>query len=132
MTKIITRYFGSAEIARRVRQELVDIHRLSPRIIDLFDQAEGLAARLDAAQVAPATSAAYAQKLAGGGAVLLVRAGHKPLSVGRITREVTAAMNATRLSGKLVLDSLDHSTALEMLREVENNETAMRAKWGLL
>ena len=46
-------------------------------------------------------------------------------------REVTAAMNATRLSGKLVLDSLDHSTALEMLREVENNETAMRAKWGL-
>ena len=99
MTKIITRYFGSAEIARRVRQELVDIHRLSPRIIDLFDQAEGLAARLDAAQVAPATAAAYAQKLAGGGAVLLVRAGHKPLSVGRITREVTAAMGAADMGG---------------------------------
>ncbi|ACO63160.1 predicted protein [Micromonas commoda] len=46
-------------------------------------------------------------------------------------REVTAAMNAARLSGKLVLDSLDHSKALEMLRDVENNETALRAKWGL-
>ncbi len=46
-------------------------------------------------------------------------------------REVTAAMNAARFSGKLVLDSLDHSKALEMLRDVENNETALRAKWGL-
>ena len=46
-------------------------------------------------------------------------------------REVTAAMNAARLSGKLVLDSLDHSKALKMLRDVENNETALRAKWGL-
>ena len=46
-------------------------------------------------------------------------------------REVTAAMNAARLSGELVLDSLDHSKALEMLRDVENNETALRAKWGL-
>jgi hypothetical protein len=41
------------------------------------------------------------------------------------------ASSSLRLSGALVLSSLEHSHALVVLREAEENEAAMRAKWGL-
>ena len=41
------------------------------------------------------------------------------------------ASSSMRLSGALVLSSLEHSRALKVLREVEENEMAMRARWGL-
>jgi hypothetical protein len=43
----------------------------------------------------------------------------------------SVASSAARLSGPFVLDSIQHSKALEMLREVEAREAATRARWGL-
>ncbi len=101
MTKIITRYFDNADRARSVARELVQRQRFSPRILDVFDTADGLSGSLTKAHVDAATAAAYEQRMAGGGAVILVRAGYKPLNVAKITREVTAAMGAADM-GDLV------------------------------
>ena len=94
MTQVITRYFENADQARATKFELVSRRQLSARIVELYTQAEGLEDALGAAKVMPETTAAYKKRLASGGAVLLVRAGFKPLNVARTTREVTAAMGA--------------------------------------
>ena len=96
MTKIITRYFESAENAQAARSELLYRRNLSARIVRLYDKAEGLADSLKAARVNPDTADAYQARLEGGGAVLLVMAGYKPLGVAKITREVAANMGACR------------------------------------
>lgn len=101
MTKVITRYFDSAETAHTVRKDLLFIHRFSPKIVDLLDDADTAAATLSASGVMDATAEAYKSRLANGGAVLLVRAGYKPLCVAQTTREVTAEMGAADL-GDLV------------------------------
>ena len=101
MTKIITRYFDSVDQARSVTQELVNMQQFSPKILDLYEGTEGLVEALTAAHVDAATAQAYQDRLASGGAVLLVRAGYKPLNVARTTREVTAAMGAADM-GDLV------------------------------
>ncbi len=94
MTQVITRYFESAAQARLVRRELVQRRRFSSRIVDIYEQADGLVDALTAQQVAPETATAYQKHMKKNGAVLLVRAGHKPLSVAQTTRDVMAEMGA--------------------------------------
>jgi len=102
MTNLIPRFFDDAGQARAVRRELVNRQRFPQGIVSLYAAADGLADRLAAARVDPGAAQAYQDRMAaGGGAVLLVRAGHKPLGVAQITREVTAAMGAASL-GALV------------------------------
>ncbi len=97
MTQIITRYFESAQQAHEARSELVRINRLSPSILDVYEQADGLFEALVAQSVRDDTARAYQARIANGGAVMLVRAGFKPLGVAKITRELTAAMGAVDL-----------------------------------
>lgn len=99
MTIVITRHFESAEDAQKARFELVNRRQLSARIVHLFDDAENLAAVLTAANVTPETAQAYQDRVAKGGAVLMVFAGYKPLGVAQTTRQVTSDMGATTLEG---------------------------------
>lgn len=99
MTKVITRYFDSVENAHSARRELVEIKRLSGRIVRLFDHPADLADTLVASNVPPATAAAYETRVKGGGAVVMVLAGYKPLGVAKITREVFAKNGASDLDG---------------------------------
>ncbi len=121
MTNIITRYYESAAQARSVVFELVYRQRLSPRIIDLYEKADGLTDKLAAYKVLPETAEAYQDKLATGGAVILVRAGIRPLAVAKTTREVTAAMGAADMGGLteevLVKDERPPSLGLSVLRD---------------
>ncbi|WP_299655557.1 PucR family transcriptional regulator [uncultured Tateyamaria sp.] len=94
MTQVITRFFDSAEQARNAKYELVQIHRLSYRIVDLHDKPDGLVEKLAASKVSEDTARAYQDRMAKGGVVMLVRAGYKPLGVAKITREVTAKHGA--------------------------------------
>ena len=94
MTTIITRFFESAAQARAVRSELISFRRFSPRIIDLYESGDGLVDALTAQSVETKTAEAYAAHMGHGGAVLLVRAGYKPLSVANITRDVMDEMGA--------------------------------------
>ncbi len=99
MTTVITRYFDNAAQARAAKSELVHRRRLSVRIVDLFDSAGGLAEKLMAADVTGDTARAYEARMANGGAVLMVQAGHKPLGVAQITRDVMAEMGAAAMGG---------------------------------
>lgn len=101
MTQIITRYFESIDQAQSVYRELVRIRRFSPRIISMYTSADGLLEKLTTAKVDPGTAKAYEKHLAKSGAVLLVRAGYKPLSVAQTTRDVMAEMGAMSM-GELV------------------------------
>ena len=97
--KVITRYFDSADAARKARKEMLYVKGVSQRIMFLFEGGADVEARLTAAKVAPATAKAYADRLANGGAVLLVNAGYKPLSVAQLTRDVTAQMGGAPIDG---------------------------------
>lgn len=97
MTQVITRYFDSVDQAREAKYELVQIHRLSHRIIEVYDSAEGLVDTLVAQHVSAATARAYQGRMANGGVVMLVRAGYRPLRVAQITRDVTARQGAADL-----------------------------------
>ena len=101
MTVIITRHFEDAGHALAAKRELIRRWRLSPRIIDLYHSADGLAEALTAAEVEEKTVKTYEALSAKGGAVMLVRSGYKPLGVAQITRDVTASMGASDL-GDLV------------------------------
>ena len=92
MTQVITRYFASADRARMAKKDLVFINDVSPRIIDLYEDADTAAAHLLKDGVDPATIAAYKDELASGGAVVLVRAGFRPLGVAQTAREVLGAL----------------------------------------
>ena len=104
MTQIITRYFESAAEGRLAKEELIQRERLSYRIMDFYTKADGLADKLIASHVNPDAARAYQERMASGGAVLLVRAGYKPLGVARTTREVTARMGAADM-GALVQET---------------------------
>lgn len=143
MTKIITRYFASAEKARRVRHELVKMQRFSPRIVDIYDKADGLAEALTAAHVEPETARAYQDRIAEGGAVVLVRANYRPLGVAQIARDVAREMGAVDM-GDLVEDTyvndgpernantllLDHPLILTRER-VPGSTTFHMANWPI-
>jgi hypothetical protein len=93
MTKVITRYFESADRASSVLKAFQS-ERFPPSIMRLYDEAEGLADALKAARVDAATAEAYQQRVVNGGAVVLVNAGHTPLNVARTARDVMARMGA--------------------------------------
>lgn len=97
MTQVITRYFDSSEQALEAKYELVQINRLSNRILETYDIAEGLADKLVANHVQTETALAYQNRMAKGGTVMLVRAGFKPLRVAQITRDITAKYGAADL-----------------------------------
>lgn len=99
MAKVITRYFDSIERANKARHELVEMRRLPPQIVKIYSAADELDKLVAAALVEKITVKEYKKRLGKGGAVMLVRAGHRPLGVARIVRDVTAEMGA--------LDSLD-------------------------
>ena len=101
MTQVITRYFDSLEQSLEARSELVYRRRLSHQIITVYETADDLAIRLAGEGVDLKTAKAYEARLAKGGAVLMVRAGNKPLGVAQTTRDVTADMGAADL-GDLV------------------------------
>ena len=143
MTKIITRYFASAEKARQVRNELVKMQRFSPRIVDIYDRAAGLADALTGAHVEAETARAYQDRVAQGGAVVLVRANYRPLGVAQITRDVAAEMGAIDM-GDLVEETyvkdgpernantllLDHPLLLTRER-VPGSTTFHMANWPI-
>ncbi|MCY4178875.1 MAG: PucR family transcriptional regulator, partial [Litoreibacter sp.] len=99
MTQIITRYFEDAAKATEAKSELIKIYRFAPRIIDVFDGADGLAGKLSENHVAEATAKAYAERMAKGGAVMLVRAAARPLMAAKKTRDVTAEFGAPAIDG---------------------------------
>jgi hypothetical protein len=99
MTKIITRYFDTVEAGRMVKRELVYAQQFSSRILRVFESSEGMTEVLIAQGVEAASAEAYAARMANGGAVLLVRAGFKPLCVAQITRDVSAQMGAVDMGG---------------------------------
>ena len=92
MTQVITRYFESAARARMAKKDLIFISDFSPRIIDLYEGADA-AEHMAKNNVDPATITAYAEKLAHGGAVILVRAGFRPLGVAQTTRDMLDALS---------------------------------------
>jgi len=91
MTKIITRYFDSGEKARLVKHELVQRQKASPRIMEIFDTPKDMGEALGKAGVRHETIAEYEKRLADGGAVMIVKAGYKPLGIAKTTRDVMAA-----------------------------------------
>ena len=99
MAKLITRYVDSAARAAEIRSEMLYRKGFPAHIVRVYDKAEGLAARLIAAEVRPATAEAYQARMAGGGAVIVVRAGYKPLGVAKMTRETLAAMGVPPQAG---------------------------------
>jgi hypothetical protein len=96
MTKVITRYFESAAQAQEVKKSLL-ADRLPEGILRVFTDATGLADALTAQNVDAATAGIYQQRVAAGGAVVMVKAGYKPLGVARIARDTMAAMGAMDL-----------------------------------
>ena len=105
MTKIITRYFERADQAMAARDALVFEQKVAPQIVRTFTDAEGLADKLTALQVTPSAAQAYQERLAKGGAVMLVEAGCRPLGVARMTREAAVANGAVALDG--VVDEVE-------------------------
>ena len=97
MTTIITRYFENEDNARMAENELIYEQSLSPSIVRVFTSADGLVGKLTDENVLPETAEAYKTRMDNGGAVILVRAGYKPLGVSKITREVVTAMGAADL-----------------------------------
>lgn len=142
MTQVITRYFDSAALARSVQDELLYRRRFSQNIVRLFDQADGLAEALTDADVEAKTAEAYQTRMGSGGAVVMVRAGYKPLGVARITREVMADMGAADMgrlseetfvkdppySGRSVYE--DHPLFLTR-RRVPGSKTFHMADWPI-
>ena len=119
MTNIITRYFDSAAQARAVIFELVHRERVSPRIIDLHERPEGLVEKLTPFKVSEDTAKAYQDKLSNGGAVILVRAGIRPLAVAKTTRQVTARMGAADMGDVVeeVVVKDERGPSLSVLRD---------------
>lgn len=86
MTKIISRYFSAASKAQDAAFELVERQGLSPTIVGYYDQSKDLASALTAEGVAAETAAAYETHVAKCGAVVVVRAGFRPLGVAKTAR----------------------------------------------
>lgn len=99
MTTVITRFFDSTAQALEVKRELRLLHQVSPRIMEIFDRPGTLVDALTAESVPADTARAYQARMASGGAVLVVRAGYKPLGVAKITRKTTALMGAVDMGG---------------------------------
>ncbi len=101
MAKIITRYFDRVQSAKNTRYELVQMRNAPSQIVTIAETTDQLDRLLASAPVETATAKEYKKRLAKGGAVLLVRAGYKPLGIARMAREAAASEGAVDL-GKLV------------------------------
>ena len=86
----ITRFFDEPEELASASRELVYQKKLPRNIVRAYQSSEGMVASLTTAGVAPQTAEAYDERMAQGGAVLLVVADYTPLGVARITRETLA------------------------------------------
>ncbi|MEM8570083.1 MAG: PucR family transcriptional regulator [Pseudomonadota bacterium] len=142
MTKVITRFFDSAEHLGSVRKELTFELKFPSRIVSVFDQADGMADALIAANVHPETGKAYEARASNGGGVLMVRAGFQPLGVARMARERLAARGAVDM-GDLVEEVevreapearssilSDHPLLLSRVRDPESTNY-FQAEWLL-
>ncbi|MEM6374754.1 MAG: hypothetical protein AAF686_00850 [Pseudomonadota bacterium] len=95
MTTYISRYFDSTQAALDAKFELTQRRNVSPRIVQLYRSAESLVDALTKDHVEEKTARTYLDKMtSSGGAVLLVRAGFKPLNVAQTFRTVTEQMGA--------------------------------------
>ncbi len=142
MTKVITRYFADASAAYEARKELMRVWRVSQWIIHIHEGTDDLVDRLSAYGVEAKSAKAYAKKADKGGAVMLVEAGHKPLGVARITRDVTAAYGAADMGaiseevivpdGRDPLLSVMPGSPLMLSRPIDNNATDFHmANWPI-
>ena len=96
---VISRYFDDASKALNARYELVNVRKLSHKIVALHDSADGLVEKLTDANVDAGAARAYSDRMQNGGAVIVVQAEYKPLGVARITREVLDEMGAVAMPG---------------------------------
>ncbi|MEM7717743.1 MAG: PucR family transcriptional regulator [Pseudomonadota bacterium] len=117
MTQIITRYFPSIDRARAARKDMLFIKRFPPAIIHLYETTEGTADALDEYSVDPATRDAYLSRMASGGAVLLVRAGFRPLDVAQSTRDTMAELGAADMGDLIeevkIKESHRHASSID-------------------
>lgn len=96
MTKIITRYFDSPDQAKAVADALLDAG-FPTNILSTFATADGLKDILLNANVDAVAAEAYEERVASGGAVVLVKAGYRPLGVAQTARKIMAEMGAVSL-----------------------------------
>ncbi|MEM8802192.1 MAG: PucR family transcriptional regulator [Pseudomonadota bacterium] len=142
MTKVITRYFDSADAAKRARSELIKAHQVSQRIITICETSDAVE-QLASHGVLAATIDAYKGRMAQGGAVMMVKAGFKPLGVAKTTRNVTAMMGGAVLGGDVVEEVVteddrkiglkiytDHPLLLSRARDPESTTFHM-ADWPI-
>ena len=120
MTTVITRVFDNEENARSIAGKLRD-KRLPRRAIEVIAaegrDSEAIAARLSRAMVHDDTVPVYAEHVAQGKAVLVVRATYKPLGAARITRETLAGRESIVNVGDVcddyyVSDPPDHAPSI--------------------
>lgn len=143
MTTVISRYFEDTANARDAKRELVYRRGVSLRILSLITSSEDVSTTLGNTGIPDATQTRYAELLSSnGGAVLLVRAGYKPLGVAKTTRTVAAAFGASEQSGVIeevyVKDELpssrsvllDHPHFLSRPIDAESNTFHM-ANWPI-
>jgi hypothetical protein len=106
MTTLITRLYDDEETAaataRRLNRE--GLPRNALRVITAQGLSrEEIAAKMSRANVHESAVATYADHVAAGAALLVVRATYKPLGAARITRDITARTKA-RVVGEVVDD----------------------------
>ena len=97
MAKVITRYFDDLDELQSVSEKLVSQKKLPRQIVRAYDNADGLVDALTSKGVEAQTAEAYQERMAKGGAVLMVLADYTPLGVARITRETLAESGAADL-----------------------------------
>ncbi len=98
MTTVITRLFANKAAATAVEDRL-RWEGFPRNVVRVVAASEGsdtndIAAKLTRAGVQGDTAAAYASKMAGGNALIVVNATYKPLGAARIAREVLADQNS--------------------------------------
>lgn len=94
MTTVMTRLYADEETARRIERRLY-LQGFPRRATEVIAKREGqgasaLADRMTTAHVPEAAAGTYAEKVATGKALLVVRATYKPLGAPRIARETLA------------------------------------------
>ncbi|MBC6407635.1 MAG: PucR family transcriptional regulator [Rhodobacteraceae bacterium] len=141
MTKVITRYYDSAEQANAVQKALL-AKRLPKNTVRVFTERDGLVKALTALEVEQITAEAYEMRMEDSGAVVLVEAGYRPLSVAAIARELMDSMAPIRLGnmseevyvpdrpGKVSSVLVNHPLFMTRVRDSEDTNYHM-ANWPI-
>lgn len=119
MTTVITRLYADERTANMVAQRL-RWEGLPARAVEVIAGAgsdrPSLEVRMSRARVHESAVSAYADRMADGSALLVVRATYKPLGAARITREVTARSKPVEVHGVVddhfVPDGPDHAPSV--------------------